>query len=521
MLQPIDPNRDLKLCLGLAASGALAITPLALPANAFSRSIFPIASVTGSIAAIAKTNEYEYQDKQNQDARERWDALKQDMDDSLLISSQAFYTANPGAWIQRREVPHQWHEQYLNARFSPLPELPQPQFETVAQPQAQPIQQPGQVRAAATDSPGSGWGDYEPRPQPPIAQPPTLTNYSPPAQSSIAQVEYTPRLFDWQAFRENPDLFPHVCVLGSTGNGKTSLQEWLARLVGNGNELIVLTTKKKGLQWHQLPITGLGRDFAPISQKWRSVESALNSRCADLDSAQSQPQIICAIDELNDIIANSDLDLANVARAGREARIRLIVNSHSEGVEGLGLKGKNDIKACFVWVRLGSFAINHAQMLANKGLIENADIAWLKAQQRPCMVGDMVAKIPSLPEGWQSRLSGSQRQATPPPTQTPEPHTPPSFGVDFSPVVQGSGFPVQPAEPHLKALPPTPEPPSDREAELLEKFGEFKALGMNKAQICFALWGAKKGGTNAYKMASDFYDRLNSKYLEISGDNAA
>jgi hypothetical protein len=108
-----------------------------------------------------------------------------------------------------------------------------------------------------------------------------------------------------------------------------------------------------------------------------------------------------------------------------------------------------------------------------------------------------------------------------PPSQTPEPHTPSSFGVDFSPVVQGSGFPVQTPEPPRIAPSPQPEPPSDREAELLEKFTEFKALGMNKAQICFALWGAKKGGTNAYKMASEFYDRLAIKYQEISGDNAA
>jgi hypothetical protein len=108
-----------------------------------------------------------------------------------------------------------------------------------------------------------------------------------------------------------------------------------------------------------------------------------------------------------------------------------------------------------------------------------------------------------------------------PPSQTPEPHTPPSFGVDFSPVVQGSSITVQTPEPPLKALPPTPEPQTDREAELLEKFAEFKSLGMNKAQICFALWGAKKGGTDRYRMASEFYDRLNSKYLEMSGDNAA
>jgi hypothetical protein len=451
----------------------------------------------------------------------------------------SYYRRYPNHFRANKPVPESWRAAWAASGGNPALMMQTPQLHralqasqlsqpitSIAQPQPQAIQSPGHVRggsfdrAGASDSPGSGWGDYEPRPSPPIAQP-TLTNYSPPAESSIAQVEYTPRLFDWQSFVHNPDLFPHVCVLGSTGNGKTSLQEWLARLIGGGNELVILTTKKKGMQWHGLPITGLGRDFAPISQKWRSIEAALNTRCADLDLAQSQPQIICAIDELNDIIANSDLDLANVARAGREARLRLIVNSHSEGVDGLGLKGKNDIKACFVWVRLGQFAINHAQMLANKGLIETADIAWLKAQQRPCMVGDIVAQIPSLPEGWQSRLGGSQPQTPAPPHQTPEPQSPPSFEPVTPPMVQGSGFALNHPEPPQIAPAREAEPMNDREAELLAQFSEFKGLGMNKAQICFAIWGAKKGGSAQYKMASEFYERLNSKYLEISGDSAA
>jgi hypothetical protein len=49
----------------------------------------------------------------------------------------------------------------------------------------------------------------------------------------------------------------------------------------------------------------------------------------------------------------------------------------------------------------------------------------------------------------------------------------------------------------------------------------MKSLGMNKAQIIFMLWQVKKGNSSRYQMASEFYDRLNSKYLEISGDNAA
>ena len=523
MLTPIDPNRDLKLCLGLAASGALAITPLALPANALTRSIFPIASVTGSIAAIAKVNTYEHQDKQNQDAKERWDALKQDMDDSLLISSQAFYTANPQAWLQRREVPHQWHEQYLNARFSPLPELPSPQFEPIAQPQPQTIQQPGQVRggsfdrAAASESPGSGWGDYEPRPQPPIAQtPPTFS--APIASRPTAP--YTPRLFDWSLFHQ-VDRYPHAVVLGSTGDGKTTAQEYLSRLVAGGNELYVITTKRKNYQWVGLNPIGLGRDFAAINPVWQSFEAALNERCIDLDRAESLPKIIIAIDELNDIIGNSCVDVANLARAGREPGLRLFLNSHSEGVEGLGLKGKNDLKSCFAWVRLGQFALRHAGQLLNKGLMSQADFEWLQQQDRPVMVDDTIAQLPDLSPGWQSRLGGSTQENTRTPNESAAPVAMQGFKPDPLPPVRSACDTPAPPAPPLKALSPTPAPPTDRETELLAKFGQCKAMGMNKAQTVFALFGVTKGGNAAYKTASDFYERLAIKYSELSGDSAA
>jgi hypothetical protein len=44
---------------------------------------------------------------------------------------------------------------------------------------------------------------------------------------------------------------------------------------------------------------------------------------------------------------------------------------------------------------------------------------------------------------------------------------------------------------------------------------------MNKAQIIFMLWQVKKGNSSRYQMASDFYDRLNSKYSGMHGDSAA
>ena len=253
MLQPIDPNRDLKLCLGLAASGALAITPLALPANALSRSIFPVASIAGSIASIAKVNTYEQIDRENADAKERWDALKQDMDDSLLISSQAFYTANPGAWLQRREVPTQWHEQYLNARFSPLPELPAPQFEPIAQPQPQTIQAPGQTRggsfdrAAAPESPGTCWGDYEPRPVPqPIAQTPIAPTF-------------TLNRPDPDAWLNELVNYPSVLVFGAPGSGKTTFAEELITR-RSSHQVIAIDPHYQPGKWSGAEIVGAGFD---------------------------------------------------------------------------------------------------------------------------------------------------------------------------------------------------------------------------------------------------------------------
>ena len=502
MLTPIDPNRDLKLCLGLAASGALAITPLALPANALTRSIFPIASVTGSIAAIAKTNEYEYQDKQNQDAKERWDALKQDMDDSILISSQAFYTANPQAWLQRREVPHQWHEQYLNARFSPLPELPQPQFETVAQPQPQPqpqtIQQSGQVRggsfdrAAATESPGSGWGDYEPRPVPqPIAH-----------QSFSLQSEPDDA---WLDRLVAPSV---LLVFGGDGSGKTSMAlELLRRRQASGHQVIALDPHAHPAKWPGCEVIGGGLNFGQIEAAIEQLQRLREQRYEQIRTGAIEPckfpPITFVMEELTDWkseVGNVDL---LILKAGdyRKANIHLLMVTHGDSMSQIGAPtGSNEIiKNCVTKLRLFS-----------KPGADGKPIPAFKGELAYPLQAPIAVSIPRFATA-----------APTPQAQAPEPHTPPSFGVDFSPVVQGSGFPVQPAEPTIKALPPTPEPSSDREAELLEKFAEFKALGMNKAQICFALWGAKKGGTDRYRMASDFYDRLNSKYLEMSGDNAA
>lgn len=517
----VNPFRPVQLGASVALSTVLSGGVSTLPPGNFSdvaRALVGFCGVALSTKVVCET----LVDDANAEATAQESEVQAALTRDLYRANAAYYREYPHHWKASKPVPDAWLELWGQTGGKPYlalhPSSPQafaPIAPIAQQPQPQHAQrEPGHVRGGSFDI-DDGFVPAHPQANAPIA-PPTFT--APIASRPVTA--YEPRLFDWSLFHQ-VDRYPHAVVLGSTGDGKTAAQEYLARLVAGGNELHVLTTKRKSYQWVDLAPIGLGRDFAAINPVWQSFETTLNERCIDLDRAESLPKIIIAIDELNDIIGNSCVDVANLARAGREPGLRLFLNSHSEGVEGLGLKGKNDLKSCFAWVRLGQFALRHAGQLLNKGLMSQADFEWLQQQDRPVMVDDTIAQLPDLSPGWQSRLGGSQHQPTPPPTQTPEPQTPPSFEPDFSSVVQGSGFPVQPPEPPLKALPPTPEPTSDREAELLAQFAEFKALGMNKAQICFALWGAKKGGTNAYMMASDFYDRLNSKYLELSGDSAA
>jgi hypothetical protein len=506
MLTPIDPNRDLKLCLGLAASGALAITPLALPANALTRSIFPIASVTGSIAAIAKVNTYEHQDKQNQDAKERWDALKQDMDDSLLISSQAFYTANPQAWLQRREVPHQWHEQYLNARFSPLPELPQPQFETVAQPQtqpqAQPIQQPGQVRggsfdrAGAGDSSGSGWGDYEPRPVPPIAQTP------------IAHQSFTLQSEPDDAWLDRLVAPSVLLVFGGDGSGKTSMAlELLRRRQRAGHQVIALDPHAHPAKWPGCEVIGGGLNFGQIEAAIGQLQRLREQRYEQIRSGAIEPckfpPITFVMEELTDWKSEvSNVDLL-ILKAGdyRKANIHLLMVTHGDSMSQIGAPtGSNEIiKNCVTKLRLFS-----------KPGADGKPIPAFKGELAYPLQAPIAVSVPRFTTTAQT-----------PPTQAPEALSMTSFEPSPPPMLHASESPASRPEAPKIAPSQQPEASSDREAELLAQFSEMKAMGMNKKQICYAIWGAKMGGTDRYRMASEFYDRLNSKYSELSGDNAA
>ena len=503
MLTPIDPNRDLKLALGLAASGALALTPIALPANALTRSIFPVAAITGSIASIAKVNTFEHQDKQNQDAKERWDALKQDMDDSLLVSSQAFYTSNPGAYLQRQAVPIGWHTQYLNARFSPLPEMPQPQFEPIAQTQTQTqsqpqtYQQPGHVRGgsfdrAGAESPGTDWGDFDPRPTQPIAQTP------------IAHQSFSLQSEPDDAWLDRLIAPSVLLVFGGDGSGKTSMAlELLRRRQLSGHQVLALDPHAHPAKWPGCEVIGGGLNFGQIEAAIEQLQQLREQRYEQIRTGAIEPckfpPITFVLEELTDWKSEvSNVDLL-ILKAGdyRKANIHLLMVTHGDSMSQIGAPtGSNEIiKNCVTKLRLFS-----------KPGADGKPVPAFRGELQYPLQAVQAVQVPRL-------AAPPAKNAAPPIIQ--------SFGGDSPPLVQAVAPQLAPPAPPQIAPANDTAPPTDREAELLAKFAQCKAMGMNKAQSVFALFGVTKGGNAAYKTASEFYERLAIKYQEINGEHAA
>jgi hypothetical protein len=221
-----------------------------------------------------------------------------------------------------------------------------------------------------------------------------------------------PARFKWSGL-QNPDQHPHILILGASGDGKTWIGEWIADLLGQGNDLKVITTKRKRDQWRGMPCVGVGRNFEAIEAEFAELLSEMTRRCSDLDSVDSLPQIIRPIDELPAIAENIEGEkdpktgkpkgLSTYTKPlileARETRIRLILHAQGKQVRLLGFEGISDCLDSLTIVRLGKMAIEHAEGLLKRKLITDSDFEWIRNQPRPVTVGDELAEYPR-PDNW-------------------------------------------------------------------------------------------------------------------------
>jgi hypothetical protein len=220
---------------------------------------------------------------------------------------------------------------------------------------------------------------------------------------------------------------PHCMLLGSTGDGKSTLAKHLA--ANCTAYTIVIDPHAAPDDWGNLPVFGAGRKYGEIAKIMGVTLELLQVRFDARDTGVKQFEpIIIICDEYPAIIASNEAGkvasswMKLISREARKVSIRLVVLTQSPEVKAIGLEGEGSVRDNFCFIRLGEFALDHAKSLKDeqiKSAIENAD--------RPAMLGNLPCAIPqlsdrlampvlSMPIDYQELIGNTQQKEIAPPS---------------------------------------------------------------------------------------------------------
>jgi hypothetical protein len=189
---------------------------------------------------------------------------------------------------------------------------------------------------------------------------------------------------------------PHVMLLGSTGDGKSTLAKHLA--ANCSAYTIVIDPHAAPDDWGNLPVYGAGRKYKEIAEIMTLTLGLLQKRFDARDQGVKQFEpIIIICDEYPAIVASVQAGkiasswMKLISREARKVAIRLVVLTQSPEVKAIGLEGEGSVRDNFCFVRLGEFALDHAKSLKDAAV--NHAIASV---DRPAMLGNLPCAIPTL-----------------------------------------------------------------------------------------------------------------------------
>lgn len=222
------------------------------------------------------------------------------------------------------------------------------------------------------------------------------SSFAPPAREiAIAQPREAPAPVKFADIRAALSK-PHCMLLGSTGDGKSTLAKHLA--ANCTAYTIVIDPHAAPDDWGNLPVFGAGRKYGEIAKIMQVTLQLLQIRFDARDQGVKQFEpIIIICDEYPAIIASLEAGkvasswMKLISREARKVSIRLVVLTQSPEVKAIGLEGEGSVRDNFCFIRLGEFALDHAKSLkddAIKSAIEQAD--------RPAMLGNLPCAIPTL-----------------------------------------------------------------------------------------------------------------------------
>lgn len=189
---------------------------------------------------------------------------------------------------------------------------------------------------------------------------------------------------------------PHVMLLGSTGDGKSTLAKHLA--ANCTAYTIVIDPHAAPDDWGNLPVYGAGRKYEQIAEIMKVTLELLQMRfdARDLGVKQFEP-IVIICDEYPAIVASAVAGkvasswMKLISREARKVAIRLVVLTQSPEVKAIGLEGEGSVRDNFCFIKLGEFALDHAKAMKDEAIklaVESCD--------RPAMLGNLPCNIPQL-----------------------------------------------------------------------------------------------------------------------------
>jgi hypothetical protein len=240
---------------------------------------------------------------------------------------------------------------------------------------------------------------------------PTRSPQSSPVQTT-AELEsgepWQPTFFNWALLENNPDRYPHLGIVGATGDGKTTAIEFLTRL-SNSPVISIDPHYCPGNFAHAAAVHAQGRNYGeweessayPLSRLFegeldycsvlKSLELEMDNRYKLYEKGEKNFQRLeIILDEFNIFLSINPKCLEcylSLLREARKVGIRLIFSLQGDSAKDMKLVGQTTARNCLKWLRLGEFAKRHAKKQSEE--IYN----FVTSQDYPMMFENQLAKL--------------------------------------------------------------------------------------------------------------------------------
>ncbi len=230
-----------------------------------------------------------------------------------------------------------------------------------------------------------------------------VAHYEPQLQAPAYGVGYAPSFdlsqlgepkstgFDWSQVTK----FHHLLVIGATGEGKTTLVQWIVHTFWQGSDVLVIDPHYKPGEWQGLTVIGKGRNFQEAEDTMVRVRSEMDKRYKKrAEGIQDWNRLVVIIDELPALVSSTNEVRDIIPALSQEARkvdIVLVILATGWEVTTLGLEGKGSQRNNFTKIEMGIFAYKKAEKLRDQNLLTS-----LRNTPRSCLVDEQFAVIPDL-----------------------------------------------------------------------------------------------------------------------------